>query len=331
MSSPLTDPLRLGVIGANSFVARAAIYPAVAASNEVEIVAAASNSHIPSELSGVARSSYEAVLDDPAVEAVYIPLPNDLHRPWTERAAAAGKHVLCEKPLATTPDAVASMYTACRAAGVLLAEAFMTPFHPRSTAVLDDVRSGAIGDLRSIRSEFSFTIGPNHSDNYRWAPDHGGGALWDVGIYTLSPIHELFDDPGVRNVTSHLGPSGVDVTTSVMLATETATATALCSFEMPERQLLEIRGTSGTIVVDRAYTPSVNDDHYLIQRHGQSRDRVVTGGADPYRLMLEAFAQACRGHSPWPRSEDTTRAMIGHIVELLSMSGPGPAPARTTR
>jgi len=139
---------------------------------------------------------------------------------------------------------------------VLLAEAYMTPFHPRSRAVIDSVRSGAIGEVRSIRSEFSFTIGPDHSDNYRWQPEQGGGALWDVGIYALSPIFDLIDSPSVRSVTSKLGPSAVDVTTSVTLATEHATASALCSFEMPERQLLEIRGTTGTITVDRAYTPS---------------------------------------------------------------------------
>ena len=327
----MTDPLRLGVIGANSFVARAAIYPAVADSNEVEIVAAASNSNVPPELSDVARDSYQAVLDDPATEAVYIPLPNDLHRHWTERAAASGKHVLCEKPLATAPDDVAAMYAACRAADVVLAEAFMTPFHPRTQAIIDEVRSGSIGEIRSIRTEFSFTIGPEHSDNYRWKPAHGGGALWDVGIYTLSPIFELFDNPTVRDVTSNIGPTGVDITTSVTLATEEATATALCSFEMPERQLLEIRATFGTITVERAYTPSDADDHYLIERPDRTRDRVVTGGADPYRLMLEAFARACRRHSPWPRSEAATLAMIGHITELLSISGPGPTPARTSR
>ncbi len=327
----MTDPLRLGVIGANSFVARAAIYPAVAASNGVEIVSVASNSEIPSEFSGVAQDSYRDVIENPAVEAVYIPLPNHLHRRWTEQAATAGKHVLCEKPLATAPDDVAAMYAACRSAGVVLAEAYMTPFHPRTTAVADAVRSGAIGDVRSIRSEFSFTIGPDHSANYRWVPEHGGGAMWDVGIYTLSPIYDLFDNPTVRNVTSCIGPSGVDVTSSVTLATEQAVATALCSFEMPERQLLEVRGTTGTITVDRAYTPSEDDDHYLIQRADGSQDRVVTGGADPYRLMLEAFAQVCHGDSPWPRSEAATLGMVGQISELLSMSRPGSAPLRPSR
>lgn len=325
----MSERLRLGVIGANSFVARAAIYPAVAASNEVEIVAAASNSGVPAVLTDTTRDSYQAVLDDPAVQAVYIPLPNDLHRQWTERAAASGKHVLCEKPLATTPEDVAAMYAACRDAGVVLAEAYMTPFHPRTTAVIDTVRSGAIGGVRSIRSEFSFTIGPEHEDNYRWAPDQGGGALWDVGIYTLSPIFDLLDNPTVRDVTSHIGPSGVDATTSVTLATEHTTATALCSFEMPERQVLEVRGTTGTITVDRAFTPSEGDDHFLIDRADGSQERIVTGGADPYQMMLETFAHTIRAPSAWPRSEAATLALIGQITELLSMSGPRPAPARS--
>ena len=277
----------------------------------------------------MARHSYQEVLDDPAVEAVYIPLPNHLHRQWTERAAASGKHVLCEKPLATASGDVAAMYSACRNAGVVLAEAYMTPFHPRTSVVIDTVRSGVIGDVRSIRSEFSFTIGPEHVDNYRWVPDHGGGALWDLGIYTLSPILDLLDSPTVRNVTSHIGTSGVDATTTVTLTTEQTTATTLCSFEMPERQMLEVRGTTGTITVDRPFTPSESDDHFVIDRSDGSREHITTGGADPYRSMLETFARTCRATSTWPRTEAATLALIGQISELLSMSGPRPAPARS--
>jgi predicted dehydrogenase len=316
------------VIGANSFIARAAIYPAVQASQHIDIVAVASNSGAPPSVSEVRRSSYQDVLDDPQVEAVYIPLPNHMHREWTERAAAAGKHVLCEKPLATAPDDVAAMYAACRNAEVVLAEAFMTPFHPRTRAVSEAVSDGAIGDLRSIRSEFTFTIGPEHSNNFRWQPQHGGGALWDVGIYTLTPIIEHLDSPEVATVTSVFSGSGVDATTAVTLATSGATATAMCSFEMPERQLLEIRGTAGTISVPRAYTPSVDDDHYNIEHVDGSHDRIVTGGADPYRLMLEAFAGACRGGAGWPRGQGPTLAMVETIVEILSMNADGVAPAR---
>ena len=325
----MTDPVRLGVIGANSFVARAAIYPAVAASRQIDIVAAASNSGPPLEVSEVRRSTYQEVLDDAQVEAVYIPLPNDMHREWTERAAAAGKHVLCEKPLATTQSDVAAMYDACRNADVILAEAFMTPFHPRTRAVSEAVTSGAIGDVRSIRSEFTFTIGPEHADNFRWKPHHGGGALWDVGIYTLSPIMEFLDNPRVCNVTSASGRSAVDATTSVTLATAEASATALCSFEMTERQLLEIRGTAGTISVPHAYTPSIEDDHYTVEHADGSRDRIVTGGADPYRHMLETFASACRGQAEWPRGQAATLAMVGKIIEILSMINHGAAPMRS--
>ena len=112
------------------------------------------------------------------------------------------------------------------------------------------------------------------------------------------------------------------------LATERATATALCSFEMTERQLLEIRGTAGTISVSRPYTPSVEDDHYTIEHVDGSLDRVVTGGADPYRLMLEAFARSCRGHAEWPRGQVPTLAMVGKIIEILSMTANSAAATR---
>ncbi len=327
----MTDPLRLGVIGANSFVAKAAIYPAVDASEDVEIVAAASNSGVPDVLRSVSRPGYQAVVDDPEVEAVYVPLPNAMHREWTERAAAAGKHVLCEKPLASAAEDVAAMYAACRRSDVVLAEAFMTPFHPRTAAVIEAVRRGAVGEIRSIRSEFTFTIGADHSDNFRWKAAYGGGALWDVGIYTLSPIFDLLDDPEVCHVTSSDGPGDIDVTTSVVLATPRALATALCSFEMPEHQLLEIRGTAGTLTVERPFTPSMQDDSYTLIRPDGSRDRVITGGADPYRGMLEAFARACRGNSPWPRTENETRGMAARIAEILNMTTPTIAPDPSMR
>ncbi|HEY5652259.1 MAG TPA: Gfo/Idh/MocA family oxidoreductase [Acidimicrobiia bacterium] len=327
----MTDPLRLGVIGANSFVAKAAIYPAIQSSGEVEVVAAASNSGVPEFLRSTARPDYQAVIDDPSVEAVYIPLPNSMHREWTERAAASGKHVLCEKPLASAVEDVAAMYAACRRSGVVLAEAFMTPFHPRTAAVIDACRRGAVGEIRSIRSEFTFTIDAEHSENYRWQAVYGGGALWDVGIYTLSPIVELLGEPVVCQVTSHTGASDVDATTSVGLTTSDALATALCSFEMPERQLLEIRGTAGTLTVEQAFTPSVQDDAYLLARPDGSRDHIITGGADPYRRMIEAFARACRDGSHWPRTEDQTRGMVARIAEIHAMATPAMAPDPSMR
>ena len=319
------------MIGANSFVAKAAIYPAVEASDHVEVVAAASNSTLPDSLAAVARPGYQSVIDDPDVEAVYIPLPNSLHREWTLRSAESGKHVLCEKPLAASMDDVAAMFAACRSAGVILAEAFMTPFHPRTTAAIEAVRNGAVGDVRSIRSEFSFTISADHADNYRWKASHGGGALWDVGIYTLWPVFELLDNPKVCHVAATGGGTGVDATTSVALATQAALATVLCSFEMPERQLLEIRGTEGTLTVNRPFTPSTTDDAYEISAADGSIERVITGGSDPYRVMLESFAQACRGTRAWPRSEEQTRTMIGKIAEILTLTPPPSAPGTTMR
>ncbi len=154
------------------------------------------------------------MLEHPDVDVVYIPLPNGMHREWTERAAAAGKHVLCEKPLAADPDTARAMADACATAGVILAEAWMTPFDRRWSTALELVRTGAIGDVDAQYHRFTFTIGPEAADNYRWDPTQGGGALLDVGIYTLGTAVELWGaDCEIDSVQRTMAPSGVDATT----------------------------------------------------------------------------------------------------------------------
>src|SRR3989475_12428700 len=145
------------------------------ASARARLVAAASERATDGGRFGAARfhSSYAALLDDPEVEAVYVPLPNSLHREWVERAAAAGKHVLCEKPLAPTPADAEAMAAACAAAGVTLLEAYMTPFHPRAMAIETLVASGRLGALRFARAAFTGVL--DRRDDHRWRPEMGGG------------------------------------------------------------------------------------------------------------------------------------------------------------
>ncbi len=274
------------------------------------------NSGVPTELGDVAVGSYEAVVEDPRVEAVYLPLPNSLHREWAEKAASAGKHVLCEKPIATSVADAAAMFSAGTRAGVLVAEAYMTPFHPRIAAVRNAVTGGSIGELRAITSEFTFTFGPEARDNYRWRPEHGGGALWDLGIYTMTPIIDALPDADVVNVVSSYSDSGVDATTVADLSNSDVAALAICSYELPERQRLVFRGTEGTIEVDRAFTPGLSDDTFRIQRPTGSVDEVTTAATNPYRTMLEAFAEACRGGQSWPRGQDESLAMVGRLAEI---------------
>ena len=183
----------IGVIGAGSMVARLAVLPAISASTRATLAAASSLSTPPSSVwSDVSVADYQAVLDHPDVDAVYIPLPNAMHEEWTIKAAAAGKHVLCEKPIAVSVQAAERMRKACDDAGVLLAEAWMTPFDPRWAEVMRLASTGLVGAITEVRSTFTFTIGPEASDNYRWDPAQGGGALLDVGIYCLGPAVQLW-------------------------------------------------------------------------------------------------------------------------------------------
>ncbi|MGC4005382.1 MAG: Gfo/Idh/MocA family oxidoreductase [Pirellulales bacterium] len=126
---------------------------------------------------------YGALIDDPAIDAVYLPLANEEHKAWTLRAAAAGKHVLCEKPLALNVEDAEEMVAACRSAGVMLMEAFMWRHHPRVAKALELLATGRIGELRLIKMDFSFTIAPGDS---RLDPNRGGGALFDLGCYGIN-------------------------------------------------------------------------------------------------------------------------------------------------
>src|SRR6185295_483891 len=161
-------PLRWGVIGATSWVAVKAVIPASVGSPRARLVAVASQSaNAPPNTDGRRTyQSYAALLDDPDVEAVYVPLPNSLHRTWVERAALAGKHVLCEKPLAPMAADAAAMASATAAAGVTLLEAYMTPFHPRAAAIDALVRDGCLGDLRFARAAFTGVL--DRPDDHRW-------------------------------------------------------------------------------------------------------------------------------------------------------------------
>ena len=307
-------PVGFGVLGAGSFVAGRAVLPAIDASPSCRLVAAASRSGpVPARWADAAVDDYDDVLAHPDVEAVYLPLPNGLHREWTERAAAAGKHVLCEKPLAPDAETARAMVGACRDAGVLLAEAWMTPFHPRFARALELARSGAIGTVTHVDGRFTFTIGPEAASNYRWDADQGGGALLDVGIYALGAAVELLGADPVDVAASSTSEHGVDASTTAELrwaGGETAAIT--CSFVDDEAQELRIVGDDGELGIDdEAFTGGADDRRLRVASHGRERIDDVPG-RDPYRAMVEAFADAVRGRSPWPRPAERS-------VELLEL------------
>jgi len=322
----VSKPVGIGVLGARSMVARLAVLPAIEASSKATLVAAASLSGpVPDPWANATVSDYEAVINHPDVEAIYLALPNDMHRAWTMHAAAAGKHVLCEKPLAVSPDEARVMQAACHSSGTLLAEAWMTPFDPRWRHAMQLAADGLVGELTEINSAFTFTIGPERADNYRWILDHGGGALLDVGIYCLGPAVELWgSQPTAVEASIDLAPSGVDATTTVQLTWPSGQiARARVSFVQTEQQRLEIVGATGRIVLDGdAHTGGPNAKRIRVECDPDStsatnsaRERSIdVEPGDPYLGMINAFAAAVRGTQRWPRPVERSIDML----ELLS-------------
>jgi len=309
------------------------VVPAIAASPGARLVAVASEraAAAVAERFGAARAydAYAALLDDPEVEAVYVPLPNSLHREWTERAVAAGKHVLCEKPLAPSVADAAAMAASAEAAGVVLLEAYMTPFHPRTAAAAALVGSGRLGELRFARAIFTGILA--RADDHRWRPEMGGGCLLDVGVYCLAPLLAAAGRPPTRvDAAARLTPSGVDASLSAWFDWgDGLTAAIECSFEAPERQVLEIVGTEAALLIDRAHTPGPEDAAFTLRHRDGRLETVVTGGADPYRSMIEHFQDVVHGAA-------RSRRPCGDVIEVLALverlrAAAGLAPAPVSR
>ena len=318
-------PIGWGVIGATSQVAQKAVLPAIVASPGARLVAVASERAADGGGArfGAARAyrAYAALLDDPEVEAVYVPLPNSLHRAWVERAAAAGKHVLCEKPLAPTPADAEAMAAACAAAGVTLLEAYMTPFHPRAMAIETLVASGRLGGLRFARAAFTGVL--DRPDDHRWRPEMGGGSLLDVGIYCVAPLLAVAGRTPARvEASAALAKSGVDASFSGWLDFgDGFTATIECSFEAPERQSLEIVGTEAALLVDRAHTPGPEDAAITLRHRDGRLEEIIAGAANPYRTMIEHFQSVVRGEAAPRRSCAASITLLTVLERLREAAG----------
>ena len=324
----MTASIGFGVIGARSMVARQAVMPAIDAAPGVHLAAASSlGGPVPDDWAHLGAGTYEDVIDHPDVDVVYIPLPNGMHREWTARAAAAGKHVLCEKPIASTPADAAAMLAACDAAGVLLAEAWMTPFDARWSAALELARTGRLGTVLDIDSSFTFTIGSDNDDNYRWDPDQGGGALLDVGVYCLGPIVDLWGaEPDLVEATALWHTSGVDARTEATLEwIDGRQARIRCSFVDDEEQRFELIGTDASMIVDGAAHTGGDEARSITVATSDGRLRVEdVSPSNPYLGMVEAFAATVRGDAPWPHPMSTTIATLALLDRIAAACSPRP-------
>ncbi len=305
-----------------------AVIPAIQASNNGRLVAIASRdleraeSVALRERGARAYGSYQALLDDPDVEAVYIPLPNSQHLEWTIKSAKAGKHVLCEKPLALTAADVEEMYDACDRAGVLLMEAFMYRFHPQIAWAKEQVTAGRIGPLRMIRSSFMFDI-RSSPENIRLKADLGGGSLMDVGCYPLSLCRLFFDGTPERAVAMVTEPTESEVERGVQAALdfgEERRGLIDSGFELPWGQRAELIGEKGRLIIPRPFTPGNTETLARIEIGEETYERRFPA-VDQYQLQVERFAESVRTGQAPPLDRQDALAQARSIEMIYASAG----------
>jgi predicted dehydrogenase len=323
-------PLRIGILGCGNIAAQFA--DDASTCQRARVVACGSRSRATAETFAALHGppagdlrphgSYDALLADPEVEAVYLTLPNTLHRTWTERALAAGKHVLCEKPMALTSADAEAMFAAADQSGRLLVEAYMYRAHPLTAAVGDAIRGGVIGEVRLIRTSFCYATS-RIDGNIRFDPSLGGGALWDIGGYCVSYARLLARlsggdgkaaiEPDAFTVHAHRHATGVDDYAAGTLSFDAGRvlATFTCGMTAQADNVLHVGGTTGYLDVPVPWKPRGKTSHYRVRGQtppkmdGVNRPsrsaapdgvvRIKEPGA-LYAMEADAFANAARAY-----------------------------------
>ena len=289
-------PVRWGVL--STALINTKLLGGAALSQDVDVVAIGSRdlqrAMVSADRWGIpkAHGSYEDLLSDRDVEAVYIPVPNGLHHTWTVRALEAGKHVLCEKPYSRRVDEVAHAFDLAERKGLILSEAFMYRYNPQIVRAAALVSDGAVGDLRIIAS--SFTWPTDAPGDVRLDPALDGGSLMDVGVYCVSAARLLAGEPRAVTARAVTGPTGVDVALAgVLHFPDDVLSHFDCGFHLPDRSSLEIVGTRGSLVVSdpwHCHRPGLT-----LTRQGGRPQTIDMPVADSYQLELEEFGRAVRG------------------------------------
>jgi predicted dehydrogenase len=310
-------PVVWGVLGSSHFASMAAI-PAMRGAALAEPRAIASRSLDKAKAAAqaaslpVAYGSYEELLADPEIEAVYNPLPGNLHVPWSIRAARAGKHVLCEKPVALNAAEAEELAAVQRETGKLIAEAFMVRYHPQWLEVVELVRAGRIGQVRAVQSAFSYTN--TDASNIRNQKEVGGGALYDIGSYCINTARLVFgsEPKRVAGVCDWDPESKCDRLTSGILDFGTGQATFVVGTQHVPYQRVHIFGTKGHLEVDIPFNAPhdrpcklyVDDgfvggpDFTVAQNSDERRETISLPRANHYTEQWQAFSLAIRTGSP---------------------------------
>jgi D-xylose 1-dehydrogenase (NADP+, D-xylono-1,5-lactone-forming) len=301
------------------------VIPGAQSSEKVELVAVASRDQERAEAYakqweiGRAYGSYEALLEDPEVDAVYIPLPNTMHREWSIRSLEAGKHVICEKPFSKRAEDVEAAFDAAQRVGRILTEAFMYRHNPQTKRLVELVEEGAIGELRVVRSTFSYAL--YDAENIRLRTDVEGGSLMDVGCYCVSGSRLLGGEPQSVHGSAYIGPTGTDwVFAGAMRFPNDVLALFDCGTCLPERDELEAIGTEGSLFLD---DPWHCHEPVIEMRRDGGTERIELEPVDSYRLELENLADAIDGRAPLLLGRDDAVGQARAIEALFRSAETG--------
>ena len=327
MVAAATGKVRWGVLGAANIAVRKVI-PAMQRGERSQVVAIASRNAEKARTAagqlGIARAygSYEELLADPDVEAIYNPLPNHLHVPWTIRAAEAGKHVLCEKPIALSAAQARELLAVRDRTGVMIGEAFMVRSHPQWIAVRDLVASGRIGQLKVVAGHFAYYR--RDPSDVRSNPAWGGGGLMDVGCYPITMSRWLFgEEPDAAIGLLDRDPElGVDRIASALLRFPSGQASFTCAMQLVPYQRMQLHGTAGRIEVqipfnappDRPMRIFVDDGREFADASAVATDFPAV---DQYTLQGDRFSAAVRGDGPVPVTVEDAIANMATIDAIV--------------
>ncbi len=314
----------LGVAGINDRLmwplqnARTADLRAIASRTLDKAKASAAKNNIPK-----AYGSYEELLAAPDIDAVYVPLPNHMHDEWTRKAADAGKHVLCEKPMTCDAASTAALVAYCRSKGVRLMDGFMWPHHPRTHKIGKLLDSGAIGQVKTVVAAFTFNLDGLPTSNIRMQPQAGGGGLLDVGCYTTYAIRWWMRAEPVSVWARAEFVNGVDVAMSgVLMFADGRTAHFDCGFTHPLRTWVEIVGTEKTLRVPNMWIPDDRAAFHLCQQDGEFGEKVEvveTPGENQMVHMLDDFAAAVfEKREPHPNADEAVKTL--KVLDALAKS-----------
>ena len=311
----MVKKVRWGVLGGTSWIARDAIMPGIRKSRNGTLVAAASRDPAAArrqfgEEDGVRIMGYDELLDDPSVDAIYIPLPNSMHAEWAIKAAEARKPVLCEKPLGLNAAEVTIMFRAFERAGVPLMESFMYRFHPQHVRVREIIESGAIGEVLEVRAHLSNNMmSPPDPKNVRMVPELGGGVLLDMGCYVVSTSRMVMraEPLSIRGWQKMDPRFSVDVADGAVLEfPDGRMAVVSCSFETTGLGHYSVIGRSGMIEVPRGLVLGLGDFVpealiVTVDKNGKRTEELMAAN-DHYQLIVEAFGDAVLNKTPVPLS-----------------------------